>query len=470
MQIAAGQLIAAVAANQASVTKGVETDSLTGSFPKVLIQMMAGSANGSLAANPSNPFINAKGIEMPGHLTMESGVPQENSALLEEVMLQAIQELEHSDIDETDLKQMEQILGQLNALLVSSTAPLQDEALATTQNQGDDNLQAEQSRPVLKELLQQLTAVVSSSAAKHAEHPLTPVVLQQLNALKHEILVNTAATSRPVKKLMEAVELSGAKIQFDSPVQTVHSHLQKLNHSANHVHLLMSLVSPETSGDTGSDLQLLQDAAKQTATDLRPQQGASGQTSVELRPQLDTPSDEAFVHSLTNAQEHSRVSVPAKLVVDQPVPVQEFAETMGNLFVKQLKLSNVNGISEAKLSLFPEQLGQVDVRITVHNGQVTALFMTESGLAKEMLDNQIAQLRSALQQQGLQVDKLEVAQSGIHSQLFKDGRHSGQGGRQYSEQNRSGAGGAIEGEFETELIEQAVNSELGYGRGINVTA
>ncbi len=96
----------------------------------------------------------------------------------------------------------------------------------------------------------------------------------------------------------------------------------------------------------------------------------------------------------------------------QPVPVERFTEEMtGMVMKKNFKLSVKDGVTETKLSLFPQHLGHVDVKLTMHNGQLTAQFAAESAAAKEMLENQLPQLKTALQNQGLQIDKLEVTQN-----------------------------------------------------------
>ncbi|MCK8488603.1 flagellar hook-length control protein FliK [Paenibacillus sp. MBLB2552] len=124
--------------------------------------------------------------------------------------------------------------------------------------------------------------------------------------------------------------------------------------------------------------------------------------------------------------------------VARPVPVEQFAKEMSGFLVSKLDIVNLKGVSEAKISLYPEHLGQVDVRITMQNGQLTAQFMTEHAFAKESLEQQMAQLRTALQSQGLQVNKLEVTQNtSLSSHMYHDGRQSGSGaGQQQSEKRR----------------------------------
>jgi len=70
-----------------------------------------------------------------------------------------------------------------------------------------------------------------------------------------------------------------------------------------------------------------------------------------------------------------------------------------------------NGQHEAKIDLKPEFLGHVRMQVTTENHQVTVKILTEFGFVKDMVENNIQQLKADLQQQGLNVDKLEVAVS-----------------------------------------------------------
>ncbi|MGC5324117.1 flagellar hook-length control protein FliK [Brevibacillus sp. SYSU BS000544] len=109
------------------------------------------------------------------------------------------------------------------------------------------------------------------------------------------------------------------------------------------------------------------------------------------------------------------------------VKSDQFAEQVTDVFVKQMKIGNLKGVTEAKIILHPQSLGQVDVKITSHNGVITAQFSVDNGMGKEVLDSQMAQLRTALTQQGLQVDRLEVTQQQSQQQF---------GFQQQKEQNK----------------------------------
>ncbi|WP_055108461.1 flagellar hook-length control protein FliK [Paenibacillus ihumii] len=130
------------------------------------------------------------------------------------------------------------------------------------------------------------------------------------------------------------------------------------------------------------------------------------------------------------------LTAPAKPAAPA-VPVEQFGKEMGGFLVSKLEIVKLQGMSQARISLYPEHLGQVDVKITMQNGQLVAQFMTEHAFARESLESQMAQLRSALQAQGLQVSKLEVTQnSSLSSHMYQDGRQQNGGTNQQQSNKR----------------------------------
>lgn len=117
--------------------------------------------------------------------------------------------------------------------------------------------------------------------------------------------------------------------------------------------------------------------------------------------------EEAVFHTTASpvASDKTSNSPLARLVMWQS---GTFSEMLQQHVLRHLQI-NHNGVSQARLSLYPENLGQVDVRISSHNGVLTAHLVADTWIAKELLDGQLDQLRQALQNQGLQVNKLEVS-------------------------------------------------------------
>ncbi|CAM4254131.1 hypothetical protein GCM10007362_37910 [Saccharibacillus endophyticus] len=122
-------------------------------------------------------------------------------------------------------------------------------------------------------------------------------------------------------------------------------------------------------------------------------------------------------------------TTPAKPV--EAVPMHRMAQEVEKLVVDRLEILQKQGFTEAKITLTPDHLGKVDIRITMHAGQLMAHFVTEHAAAKDMLEQQMVQLRGSLQGQGLTVERLEVTQSSsLQSQMDQNGGQQGNGQQQ----------------------------------------
>jgi flagellar hook-length control protein FliK len=94
------------------------------------------------------------------------------------------------------------------------------------------------------------------------------------------------------------------------------------------------------------------------------------------------------------------------------------------------------GNGEIRIDLKPEHLGHVRMQILTENQQVSVRILAELPAVREMIENGLPQLKADLQQQGLQVDRLEVAVSDDPRQ------HPGRRARNAGEQ-RPGAAGRL---------------------------
>jgi flagellar hook-length control protein FliK len=70
-----------------------------------------------------------------------------------------------------------------------------------------------------------------------------------------------------------------------------------------------------------------------------------------------------------------------------------------------------NGQHEARIDLKPELLGHIRMQVISENHQVTVRIVAEHGFVKDMIENNVHQLKTNLQHQGLDIDKLEVSVS-----------------------------------------------------------
>lgn len=80
-----------------------------------------------------------------------------------------------------------------------------------------------------------------------------------------------------------------------------------------------------------------------------------------------------------------------------------------NQIVEKAALSLNNGKSQVRIELKPEFLGSVRMKITTENHLITLRILTELPVVKEMIENNISQLKTDLQSHGLEINKLDVS-------------------------------------------------------------
>lgn len=136
-----------------------------------------------------------------------------------------------------------------------------------------------------------------------------------------------------------------------------------------------------------------------------------------------TPSSNAFESIKTTDP-----GLKLEASVPQRVPLTSVIEHLNTWMVKHA-FGNGNLKTETMIKLMPEQLGQVEVKLSMQNGQLTATIVTESAMAKDVLESNLASLRASLQTQGVAVERLTVSQqqpSGFHSGMFQEGKQQRQ--------------------------------------------
>jgi flagellar hook-length control protein FliK len=90
---------------------------------------------------------------------------------------------------------------------------------------------------------------------------------------------------------------------------------------------------------------------------------------------------------------------------------REFRTQTMEQIVRRAVVQVRDGQHEARIDLKPDFMGHVRMQVITENQQVTVKILTEFGFVKDMIENNIQQLKADLQQQGLDVDKLDVSVS-----------------------------------------------------------
>jgi flagellar hook-length control protein FliK len=122
-----------------------------------------------------------------------------------------------------------------------------------------------------------------------------------------------------------------------------------------------------------------------------------------------------------------------KTALTSTLQVAQFDKEI-DLFLKSaFQVHDLGDGVEATFSLTPEQLGKVDVKVSIVDGTITADFLASTQVGKELLESHVQTLRMALETQGLQVDKINISQQSASSFLGSfsqkgesNGRHAQQ--------------------------------------------
>lgn len=148
-----------------------------------------------------------------------------------------------------------------------------------------------------------------------------------------------------------------------------------------------------------------------------------------------------------------------------PVPARYLASELSEMITERMQLSKNGDETNIRIKLSPENLGQLDIRLTTSDGKVTAHIITATSGAKDMIESQLHQLRHTLIQQGIQLDKVEVVQQpqGSQQSFMQDSRQE-QGQAFQQGKHRQGR----KGEYELEENPLVTNElEEGASSGIN---
>ncbi|GFR37727.1 hypothetical protein PRECH8_10230 [Insulibacter thermoxylanivorax] len=367
-------------------------------------------------------------------------------------LLQTLDLLQRAEAEfESFIEQHPELAQFLAATLANTVLPDEAETFASDEGAVKTSLQHKSALPgQLKDRIQQFITKLSSNGtsdhqqvlgqAKEFKQALQPLLAAYQDQAELELApspANQSALLRGHEGILRSHDGSALQLQpFEVPASGEKSQHIAMTNGARMaetpqqgqmvVHVTKKGMLPRTDLLRPELLNLaLSDAVETAVSDAKPVDGAA----------LVTLSGEPLQLTLEQA-------VPRQHAHPMPthVPVHRFAEELSQFAVRSFQINQLlSGRTEARITLVPEHLGHVEIQLTMQNGQLTAQLITETAHGREMLEQQIAALRTALQTQGIQVERLEVTQQQTlsASTFLKD--QSQQQSRSYEQQQRSNA-------------------------------
>lgn len=119
--------------------------------------------------------------------------------------------------------------------------------------------------------------------------------------------------------------------------------------------------------------------------------------------------------------QNGKTDSPDKINNDFPSSLKNLDNQIIEQVVQKAQIQLKPGQTEMRMHLKPEHLGELQMKLVVEDGKVTAQFLTNNNNVKETLENNLMQLKQNLQDQGIKVEKLSVLIGGGNLQ-FNQGR------------------------------------------------
>lgn len=98
-----------------------------------------------------------------------------------------------------------------------------------------------------------------------------------------------------------------------------------------------------------------------------------------------------------------------------------------------------SGGGQIRMKLAPEQLGSVQLQMNVQNGQLSGRMVTQSDAATQMLREQLPDLRAALENQGIKLQRIDIETDASSTDTMgrdadgQSGESAGHGGQQFAD-------------------------------------
>lgn len=346
-------------------------------------------------------------------------------------------ELAQTLLNDADVQQwLQEAMALLNAWASSQTSGMES-AMFNQHGLGMQSLTDGDQANVLE--MQRVLMAISSLNEKQPDHPILQHLVTQLKQVMEpysaSLTSQVDANSSGTEMLAQTVAAStGKNVQQDRNTSMINGAVVK--GQVNTEDTVSSDTAPNkiTVQSALSKLELL--AAKSS----HPYVNQASSNQLQPLAQESLPSDltanmELSAQQLTALKNPQMLQDGSKVLVPT-MNAANFAEDMSQFVVKTMKVSLLGeGLSEAKITLQPQNLGHIDVKLSMHNGTLIAQIGTHTLGAKELLESQLPQLRVMLQNQGLQVERLEVTQnSSASSMMFQD---HGQRQQSFNQNNSS---------------------------------
>ena len=171
------------------------------------------------------------------------------------------------------------------------------------------------------------------------------------------------------------------------------------------------LLKEQTQKESITKEQILKTQLKEEAKSSTTQKVAQPSDDKAAQKDSRQQTNDPFAKMLTNAEQISRDikgnSAEAPKEAYAPAYVPDPADIFQQM-VDKFRVDIKQGVTQMEIKLYPEDLGSMHLKLTVEKGIVSAHILTENAKVKELIEENLAQLKNTFAQDGVTWDKITV--------------------------------------------------------------
>ena len=188
---------------------------------------------------------------------------------------------------------------------------------------------------------------------------------------------------------------------------------------------LKTVATEQSTTKTNTFQQVIQQVTQQSSQQNSQQQSQQNQQAAQQTPvkidaetqpavSLQQPTVKVETETQPTAQLQQQATqtktVTITLPAEKPAQSDALLKEIQNL-INRSQISGQQGNMKLFLKLFPENLGQIRIELVQKDGVLTARLLATTAIGKELLENNLNQLKAGFVAQNIQMDRIDVAQS-----------------------------------------------------------
>lgn len=299
----------------------------------------------------------------------------------------------------------------------------------------DEMLTLEKLTELLGMSEQQLTSIIEQllgdakqeitdiwSVIEQAPHILSEVVAALQGSQQHNNV--QPKELQQIVQFLKLAQLAGNKVDTVYQQEVQLSQLKDaLLALANEAQKTVDTEQSTTKTNTFQQViqQVVQQTSQQNGQQQSQQNQQAQQTSVkivaEVQPtaqmqQQPTVKIETETQPTAQLQQQATQTkmVTITLPAEKPAQSDALLKEIQNL-INRSQISGQQGNMKLFLKLFPENLGQIRIELVQKDGVLTARLLATTAIGKELLENNLNQLKAGFVAQNIQMERIDVAQS-----------------------------------------------------------